>query len=925
MRETTMKRNLFLVGLALGAAVSLVGCSQSSPTAPKQPTPSTYGITITVSPSVAGINESITAVAMVTVGGAAAPDGTRVAFTAAGSASFSQTAAVQQGFGTTSGGGVAVQVWYLSSSSGSVGTVTATVPNKSATATVHFTGVSPSQLAITSVLPNRGKPQGGDQVVISGQGFTQPLVLSFVIGGTAYPATVVSVAADGSSITALTPQVPSSSGDQLAGVRVVVGSGAGAITANLPNAFTFGADTGVPQLYSVVPNSGSSNGGDIVTLTGKYFTEPLQVSFVLAAATVAGQVTSVQHGADGVDVAQVVTPKVTIAGRTTVNITITNMAGTASSKTATFNQVFTFNPPVTGPPVIYYISPTFGSVAGNDTVTIFGANFAAPASVTIGPTSEIVQSISADGTSMTILTRAVGGPVPTAAQDVTVTTAQAPPAVLSAAFTYLEGQAPTLYVLTPNIGPLEGGTRVTITGSGFQYPVQVLFNSLQAQVVSNNFNQIVCISPSITATQPGTPPITYNVTVTNIGSGKVSNGLPFQYGQSMFVSSIAPGTGPDTGGTTVTIFGQGFVAPLAVSLANTPAQVLSVAGTQIVAASGAVLQRSCSYGVGDVVVTNIDSKATATGSGLWTYTGAQPLITSVTLGAGCSGGMAPGHSPGACTITINGSKFESGMRVSFSNPASLAVTATFVSPTQITIPVPDFEAHGIAYLQVACILGGQTGTSNGPTAIDVTVTNTANGCSNTLPGGLVVNPSDTTCHLTPLAVTCTANPATGIAPLTVAFNATPSGGLGTYTYSWNFGDGSPLNATRNPSHTYPAAGSYTATVTVSDGQSAVTCSDPITAAIATLGVQPPTQTTPAGSTLPITFTVSITPAQVASISWFASGTIAFVANSGTVSTNSSGLAQITLTPQSGSLSGQNATITFSSALASQISATVTVP
>ncbi len=201
-----------------------------------------------------------------------------------------------------------------------------------------------------------------------------------------------------------------------------------------------------------------------------------------------------------------------------MNITITNMVGSASSKSATFNNVFTFTPPVSGPPVIYYISPSYGSVAGNDTVTIFGTNFAAPASVTIGSTSEIVQSISGDGTSITILTRAVGGTVPTTAQDVTVTTAQGT-ATLSAAFTYLEGQTPTLYVLTPNIGPLEGGTRVTITGSGFQYPVQVLFTTdkgaLQAQVVSNNFNQVVCISPNITPSQPTTP-TTANVTVTNL-------------------------------------------------------------------------------------------------------------------------------------------------------------------------------------------------------------------------------------------------------------------------------------------------------------------------------------------------------------------------------------------------------------------------
>src|SRR5664280_1268350 len=126
------------------------------------------------------------------------------------------------------------------------------------------------------------------------------------------------------------------------------------------------------------------------------------------------------------------------------------MVGSPSSKSATFIGVFTFNPPVTGPPVIYYISPTYGSAAGNDTVTIYGANFGPsfgpPPSVTIGPTSEIVQSVSADGTMITILTRPVAGAVPTTAQDVTVTTAKGT-ATLPAAFTYLEGQTPTLYVL----------------------------------------------------------------------------------------------------------------------------------------------------------------------------------------------------------------------------------------------------------------------------------------------------------------------------------------------------------------------------------------------------------------------------------------------------------------------------------------------
>ncbi len=356
--------------------------------------------------------------------------------------------------------------------------ITASVPNKSASKTVHFRGVSTAQLAVTSVLPNRGKPQGGDPVTINGQGFKQPLAVNFIIGATSYAAAVVPVAADGSSIAATTPQVPATAGDQVAAVQVtltgIAAPGGGFLSATLANAFTFGADTGAPQLNSVVPTSGLASGGEVITLTGRNFTEPLQVSFVFPGMTVPGVVGSVTHGADGFDIAHVTTPKVTITASTLVGITITNAVGSAASKTATFNQVFTFLLSPGGPPVIFYIAPTFGSVQGHETVLIYGQNFTAGATVTIGPTPEAVVHVAEDGTMIQIMTNPVGGQPPTGPQDVTVTTT-AGTFTLSGAFTYLEGATPQLYMLSPNLGPIEGGTRVTITGTGFQYPVQVLF------------------------------------------------------------------------------------------------------------------------------------------------------------------------------------------------------------------------------------------------------------------------------------------------------------------------------------------------------------------------------------------------------------------------------------------------------------------
>jgi PKD repeat protein len=66
-----------------------------------------------------------------------------------------------------------------------------------------------------------------------------------------------------------------------------------------------------------------------------------------------------------------------------------------------------------------------------------------------------------------------------------------------------------------------------------------------------------------------------------------------------------------------------------------------------------------------------------------------------------------------------------------------------------------------------------------------------------------------------------ATPSSGVAPLAVTFSSSgsvdPDGTI--VTYSWDFGDGSAVDSSPNPSHTY-AAGTYTATLTVTDNNGA---------------------------------------------------------------------------------------------------------
>jgi len=67
----------------------------------------------------------------------------------------------------------------------------------------------------------------------------------------------------------------------------------------------------------------------------------------------------------------------------------------------------------------------------------------------------------------------------------------------------------------------------------------------------------------------------------------------------------------------------------------------------------------------------------------------------------------------------------------------------------------------------------------------------------------------------PIRQTIIASPTSGPAPLTVNFTANANGGTPPYTYNWNFGDGQS-STEQNVSHTYVAAGTYVAALTVTD-------------------------------------------------------------------------------------------------------------
>jgi PKD repeat protein len=87
----------------------------------------------------------------------------------------------------------------------------------------------------------------------------------------------------------------------------------------------------------------------------------------------------------------------------------------------------------------------------------------------------------------------------------------------------------------------------------------------------------------------------------------------------------------------------------------------------------------------------------------------------------------------------------------------------------------------------------------------------------------------------PLTASASGSPTSGQAPLTVNFTGGAGGGVSPYSYRWTFGDGGS-STSQNPSHTYVSAGSYTATLTVTDNASA-TASKSLTITATTLPTQ----------------------------------------------------------------------------------------
>ena len=269
-----------------------------------------------------------------------------------------------------------------------------------ASATCQRPAAAPAAPDLTAITPPTGPTTGGTTVTITGANLTGTTSVTF----DGVPATNVTVAPGGGSLTAVTPA-------HAAGpVDVAVTTPAG--TDTLPGAFTYVA--AAPTATGITPNSGPAAGGQTVTITGTGLADATQVTFDGVPATI------VRRTANSVVVR---TPR-GAAGPAAV--VVTTPAGT----TAPLDYTYLAAPDATG------LTPDSGPAAGGTTVTITGTGLAGATQVTF------------DGVPATIVRRTANSVVvrapahPAGAVDVAVTTPGGTD-TLPDAFTYLPiGEVP---------------------------------------------------------------------------------------------------------------------------------------------------------------------------------------------------------------------------------------------------------------------------------------------------------------------------------------------------------------------------------------------------------------------------------------------------------------------------------------------------
>ena len=321
------------------------------------------------------------------------------------------------------------------------------------------------------------------------------------------------------------------------------------------------SSTPAPTVTSISPNSGTTNGGTAVTITGTGFLAGATVSLGGTAATGVTVVSSTSITA---------TTAAHAAGA--VNVIVTN----SDTQSGTLTQGFTYTTASNPPPTLTWISPASGTATGGTAVTITGTGFLAGATVSLGGTPATGVTV-VNSTSITATTPAHAA----GAVNVVVTNTDAQSGTLPQGFTYMavSNPPPTLIGISPASGTGDGGTAVTITGTGFLAGATVSLGGTPATGVT------VVSSTSITATTSAHAAGAVNVVVSNAEEQAAT--LPNGYTYTPITTGLGLGVPSGSSSSATIVAGQTATYTLSIGGAG-------LSGTASLSCTGSPTGAKCS-------------------------------------------------------------------------------------------------------------------------------------------------------------------------------------------------------------------------------------------------------------------------------------------------------------------------------------------
>ena len=272
-----------------------------------------------------------------------------------------------------------------------------------------------------------------------------------------------------------------------------------------------------PWVQSITPSIGRPAGGEMIRLSGSNFESPVRIFFdVGAEQLIETFVVSLSDTR-----IEAITPNVLLpagAQQLEARVMLITKAGTAYENSVEAGP-FTFRNELLTPRILT-ATPNTCPIIGGTRVSIFGEGFQAPVQVLIGDVEARVLNVQFNEIVVETPPHEVGI-VAIRVNNITSNTSFTRPDALR--------YRPNISIdsIGPLSGPEAGGTRVSISGRGFNAPVAVLFGDEHATVIRVSGTQILALTPPVKTTDCQS--LTLPLRVVDIVTGEEADGPSFTF------------------------------------------------------------------------------------------------------------------------------------------------------------------------------------------------------------------------------------------------------------------------------------------------------------------------------------------------------------------------------------------------------------